>query len=42
VKGTTTETDVLAPNFKRIEDAAVDDSISVFSGRERWQIWRRR
>jgi len=29
-------------NFARIEDAAVDDSIPVFSGRERWQVWRRR
>lgn len=32
---------LLAPNFVRIEDAAVDDSVSVFSGRERWQVWRR-
>lgn len=34
--------DLLAANFERIEDAAVDDSIPVFSGRERWQVWRRR
>ena len=34
--------ELLTPNFKRLEDAAVDDSISVFSGRERWQIWQRR
>lgn len=33
---------LLAPNFERIEEAAVDDSIPVFSGRERWQVWRRR
>lgn len=33
---------LLTPNFARIEDAAVDDSIPVFSGRERWQVWRRR
>jgi trans-aconitate methyltransferase len=33
--------ELLRPNFERIEDAAVDDSISVFSGRERWQVWRR-
>lgn len=33
--------ELLAPNFVRIEDAAVDDSIPVFSGRERWQVWRR-
>ncbi len=34
--------ELLTPNFERIEDAAVDDSIPVFSGRERWQVWRRR
>ena len=33
---------LLAANFERIEDAAVDDSIPVFAGRERWQVWRRR
>ena len=33
---------LLTPNFTRIEDAVVDDSIPVFSGRERWQVWRRR
>lgn len=33
--------ELLTPNFVRIEDAAVDDSIAVFSGRERWQVWRR-
>ena len=33
--------ELLSPNFVRIEDAAVDDSIPVFSGRERWHIWRR-
>ena len=33
--------ELLAPNFTRIEDAAVDDSIPVFSGRERWQVWQR-
>lgn len=33
--------ELLTPNFVRIEDAAVDDSIPVFSGRERWQIWQR-
>jgi thiopurine S-methyltransferase len=31
---------LLTPNFTRIADAAVDDSIPVFSGRERWQVWR--
>jgi SAM-dependent methyltransferase len=33
--------ELLTPNFTCIEDAAVDDSIAVFSGRERWQVWRR-
>lgn len=33
---------LLGPNFDRRENAAVDDSIPVFSGRERWQVWRRR
>ena len=33
---------LLTPNFTRIEDAAVGDSIPVFAGRERWQIWQRR
>ncbi len=32
---------LLTPNFERIEDSAVDDSIAVFAGRERWQVWRR-
>lgn len=27
--------------FERTEDATVDDSIPVFAGKERWQIWRR-
>ena len=34
--------DLLTGNFERIEDRAVDDSIPVFAGRERWQVWRRR
>jgi len=32
---------LLGDNFVRVEDTAVDDSIPVFSGRERWQVWRR-
>lgn len=32
---------LLQPAFERIEDRAVDDSIPVFAGRERWQVWRR-
>ncbi len=33
--------ELLLSNFVRIEDAAVDDSLPVFSGRERWHVWRR-
>ncbi|HTN64885.1 MAG TPA: methyltransferase domain-containing protein [Burkholderiaceae bacterium] len=33
---------LLTPDFERIEDEAVDDSIAVFAGKERWQVWRRR
>ncbi len=32
---------LLAPGFDRIADVPVADSIPVFAGRERWQIWRR-
>jgi SAM-dependent methyltransferase len=32
---------LLAPAFDCIADAAVADSIPVFAGRERWQVWRR-
>jgi hypothetical protein len=34
--------ELLEPAFERIEDAAVPDSIDVFKGKERWQVWRRR
>ena len=34
--------ELLAPNFVCIEDAAVDDSIAVFDGKERWKVWQRR
>ena len=34
--------DLLQPAFERIEDRAANDSIPVFAGRERWQVWRRR
>lgn len=34
--------ELLGPWFERIDDAPVVDSIPVFSGQERWQIWRRR
>lgn len=33
---------LLSPHFERIADAAVPDSIPVFQGKERWQVWRRR
>jgi hypothetical protein len=33
---------LLAPAFERIEDAPSSDSIPVFQGKERWQVWRRR
>lgn len=33
---------LLAPNFVRIEDAPVEDSIAVFEGKERWQVWQRK
>jgi SAM-dependent methyltransferase len=32
---------LLDPAFERIEDAPVPDSIPVFRGKERWQVWRR-
>lgn len=32
---------LLAPSFVLEEDEAVPDSIPVFAGRERWQVWRR-
>ncbi|HEX7907896.1 MAG TPA: methyltransferase domain-containing protein [Paraburkholderia sp.] len=33
---------LLTPYFELIEDEAVQDSIAVFKGRERWLTWRRR
>jgi SAM-dependent methyltransferase len=33
---------LLETAFERIEDAPVADSIPVFAGRERWQVWRRK
>lgn len=33
---------MLAPHFERIADEAVEDSLAVFAGKERWQVWRRR
>jgi SAM-dependent methyltransferase len=33
---------LLTPCFERIADEAVTDSLPVFAGKERWQVWRRR
>ena len=32
---------LLSPCFEKLEDVAVGDSIPVFAGKERWQVWRR-
>jgi SAM-dependent methyltransferase len=33
--------ELMQPGFERIDDRPVADSIEVFAGRERWQVWRR-
>ncbi|MEO8164538.1 MAG: methyltransferase domain-containing protein [Betaproteobacteria bacterium] len=33
---------LLGPRFARIDDQPVSDSIAIFEGKERWQIWQRR
>lgn len=33
---------LMAPWFMRLDDQAVDDSLPVFAGKERWQVWQRR
>jgi len=33
---------LLGPHFERIEDRSVPDSLPLYTGKERWQIWRRR
>ncbi|MCC7546219.1 MAG: methyltransferase domain-containing protein [Burkholderiales bacterium] len=33
---------LLDPLFEREQDEPVSDSIPVFKGKERWQVWRRR
>lgn len=33
---------LLAASFDCLEDSPVEDSVAVFAGRERWQVWRRR
>jgi hypothetical protein len=32
---------LLAPSFRCVEDAEVEDSIAVFAGKERWMVWQR-
>jgi hypothetical protein len=34
--------ELLAPGFDCIVDEAVNDSVPVFAGRERWMVWRRK
>lgn len=33
--------DLLSPAFDLIEDQPVPDSLPLFAGKERWQVWRR-
>ena len=33
---------LMAPTFEAVEDRLAVDSIAVFQGKERWQVWRRR
>jgi len=33
---------MLSGDFERVEDEPVEDSLPVFAGKERWQVWRRR
>jgi SAM-dependent methyltransferase len=33
---------LLGRRFERAEDAAVEDSIPIFAGKERWQVWTKR
>ena len=41
--GTSTSelTGLLQPQFERVDDRAVADSIQVFAGKERWQVWKK-
>lgn len=34
--------ELLATNFSCCEDRPVDDSLPIFAGHERWQVWQRR
>jgi hypothetical protein len=31
---------LLSKRFERLANSAVNDSIPIFAGKERWQIWR--
>ena len=42
LRGSEALEELLAPAFERVEDVAVGDSIAVFQGKERWQVWQRR
>ncbi len=33
---------LLQPHFDLLDDVPVEDSIEVFAGKERWQIWKKR
>lgn len=33
---------LLTPAFEKLEDQPATDSIPIFAGKERWQVWRRR
>ena len=33
---------MLSGDFERREDEPVEDSLPVFAGKERWQVWKRR
>ncbi|MDR0776642.1 MAG: methyltransferase domain-containing protein [Azonexus sp.] len=34
--------ELLSSHFTLVEDAPATDSLPIFAGRERWQVWRRR
>jgi trans-aconitate methyltransferase len=34
-------TDLMQPYFELLEERTVSDSLAVFEGKERWQVWRR-
>jgi hypothetical protein len=34
--------ELLGSSFERVEDNPVEDSLPLYAGKERWQIWRRK